>query len=283
MIAPSQSLADILRSYLATHWLAPKTAQQYEVAVTIFHRWHGSTVPLDAMTPELVMRFLRDFSANRSPKTCNDKRQVLLTLCRHAGKPITVPKLREIRRVPTAWSMDDLHKLLLACDRARLWTYASRSVWLPAHWRALILTCYDTGLRIGCLLDAPRSCVDLSRQTLLVPGELQKQRADTLHRLHRQTCETIGSLPPSNLLFPWPMRREQIWVWLGRILEDAGLPTSRRDKFHKLRRTSYSHVYRELGLTAASRHAGHSGDMSAHYLDPTILDQPDAVDVMPRP
>lgn len=283
MIAPSTPLAEVLKDYLDTHWLADRTAEQYRVALSVFEHWHGSPPLIDMITRELLMRFLRDYSKNRSAKTVNDKRQVLLTLCRHAGKPLSVPKLKEVRRTPTAWSLDDLTRLLKACDRARLWSYEHRKMWQPLHWRALVLTCYDTSLRIGCLLFVSRSCCDLTRGTLLVPGELQKQRCDTLHRLHPQTCEVLRKLPPHDLLFPWPMRREQIWVWLGRILEDAGLPASRRDKFHKLRRTSYSHVYRELGPLAASRHAGHTTDMSDHYLDPTILGQPDPVDALPRP
>jgi len=85
------------------------------------------------------------------------------------------------------------------------------------------------------------------------------------------------------MLFPWNHRRNYLQRCFKEILADAGLPNSRRDLFHKIRRTSYTQTYIALGKDAASEHAGHTTDMSAVYLDRTKFDRPRAIDVLPRP
>src|SRR4029077_5622004 len=106
--------------------------------------------------------------------------------------------------------------------------------WTVQHWQALVLTIYDTSLRLGCLLSVARSLVDTDRGFLLVPGESMKGRRDELHRLHPQTCGLIAKLAPDALLFPWPKSRRAIWPDFKKIICAAGLPCTYRDLFHRL-------------------------------------------------
>lgn len=278
------TLAEALRSYLRSRWLKPSTAELYEIAVRLYEHWNDGPTALDAITPDTVMTWMRWLAKTRGAQTVNSKRRALLTIIRSSREFPKVPRMPEIRRAPTAWRPHEMAAILAECDRTELRHRKHRAIWGPMHFRALALQVYDTSLRIGCLLEAKRNACDLHRRALLIPGELMKGRADALHRLSDQTCAAIAALPAHEKLNPWPMRKEQLWKWWGRILARAGLPATRRDKFHRIRRTSYSHVRHKLGPEAASRHASHRVDLSALYYDPTIFeDHPDPLSVLPRP
>jgi hypothetical protein len=262
--------------------VAAGTIHQYSVAVSQWARFRGHAT-IDATAADDAREFLRWLSVRRSARTVNNKRAALLRLWRWGFderlidiEPPRIRKLKEAKRKPTAWRVEEVARLLLACDAAPL-----VRDWTPLHWRALVLTIYDTSTRIGALLDCPRA--SLRGDVLTIPGELQKQCRDTAHRLHPQTLGPLLMLPARELLFAWPVDRREIWPAFGAILRAAGLPDGRRDKFHRIRRTSYSYVVKALGIAAATEHAGHATDLSAIYLDRSILDLPDAVDVLPRP
>jgi len=289
MIAPSLSLHDVLASYIRERYaLAPATAAYYKTMVDGFCRWHGGVVLLNGLSADSLRDYFRACLAAKQPaRTVNDRRQVLLMLWRFAHEkgwkepPPRIPKVREPRRCPTAFSPEEMSRLLRACAGAR--PVGRCPGWSSAHWRALCLVAYDTALRIGALLTVPRKCCDLERRTLFVPGELQKNRMDSLHRLHPQTCEAIAEMPADQLLFPWPYNRREIWKQFRKILRAAKLPDDRRGMFHKLRRTAYTQTYKALGPLAAMKHAGHSTDLSRYYLDVSFLDDVSPVDVIPRP
>ncbi len=221
----------------------------------------------------------------RAAKTVNGRVATVLTLWRWAyargltrRRPEPPNGAKAPKRLPRAWSPEQMLALLAACDAA-----PPRRTWTAAHWRALVLTIYDTGLRIGALTTVPRSCLDESGR-LWVPPELQKGRAETGHKLHPETLAAIAATPRTPLLFRWPLHANELWRrYREDVLEPAGLPSGRRDLFHKIRRTSYTRVYASLGLAAATRHAAHTSDLSAAYLDTTQVRGVEAVDVLPRP
>lgn len=273
--------------------LSEITIEQYRIAVRQFDLWNGEPVMLDQLTEELLIGFLRSRrSEGKSARTVNNSRQVIIMLWRAAYRrrnsdnlrlcPTPAPdtqdvgRLKEVKRMPTAWTLKEMARIISACEAAPV-----RSTWGVWHWRALILTQYDTSLRIGCLLKVERSA--LAGTTLVVPGELQKQSVDTSHQLHQQTIDAIERMPSKRLLFPWPVTRRAIWPELKQILVAAGLPFGRRDMFHRFRRTSYTMVYSILGGARATEHAGHSCDLSDVYLDRTKLSRPSVIDSLPRP
>jgi integrase len=264
--------------------IATGTAEQYRLAVAAFGRWLPRAPAFDAETAAAFPRWLRaSLDAGLSPRSVRNRRQVILTLWRAAwmaGRAEVQPPLvslpKQPRREPEAWTPAEVGRILAACDAAK----ASRG-WGPDHWRGLVLTIYDTAARIGALLSVPRT--EFRDGWLRLPAELQKQRRDTRHRLHPETVVVLESLPTSPLLFPWPLCRERIWLRFGEILDAAGLPHGRRDKFHRLRRTSYTQVYAALGAAAATQHAGHAEDLSRYYLDRRLLDPVCAAERIPRP
>ena len=281
------TLDKILRIYVQHKFgLSANTIQQYRIAVGQFRNWYGK--PVDQLHEQLVLNWLRSISQCRSPRTINNKRQTILTLWRFGFRrglikrqpPINddLPKLREHKRIPTAWSIAEINRLLQACQKVK-----PVRMWDGRHWQALLLVIYDTSLRIGALLQTARLDVS-ARGFLICRAEYQKQTRDTVQRLHPQTLQAIDAMPNHPLLFPWPLHPRAIWRKFRQVLQAAELPATRRDLFHKLRRTSYTIVFEELGQDAASRHAGHSTDQSAAYYDPTWqAGKTQPVDVLPRP
>ena len=133
-------------------------------------------------------------------------------------------------------------------------------------------------------MQTPLRNLDLRRGILIVGADATKGNVEQLHRLGDDTLTLLDSLPRPErlLLFDWPRSPKYLQKCFRRILVDAGLPASRRDLFHRIRRTSYTEVYMALGPDAASQHAGHRSDMSEYYLDRSRLQPQDAIDVLPR-
>lgn len=255
--------------------------EQLSVAVHHFARANGDAVSVDLAAIRTMMRSLQ--TAGRSPRTVNNHARSIMYLCDQGGIDIDRRKLsllREPQRYPTAWTAEQLRSLVQACRTAPV-----QRGWGPDHWEALILTVYDTSLRVGCLMKIPATALLAGECRLLVPGEFQKGGTDTYQTLHPDTSEKLQRLSraDSDRLFPWPYAREELWRRLeSLILAPAGLPHGRRDKFHRLRRTSYTMVAKAFGVEAASRHAAHKQDLSRFYLDRTMIDH-NPLDALPRP
>jgi hypothetical protein len=278
------------RTYLKHQFdVSGGAACQYRISCRMLMDFAGRKIAVSELTDDLLLEWLASLRRqNRSGRTINSKRQAILMLWRFAHRRgehpqpppdiCRVPMARVMKRNPTAWNQNELKMLLMACRTA-----PSCDGWNPNHWTALVLTCYDSGERLGALLKTPAHNLDYNRGLLLVEAEHRKWGEDKVHRLHPSTVAALEKIKASRELFPWPFGVRQIWVRFGKILKAAGLPATRRDKFHRLRRTAYTLVYAKLGPQAASEFAGHQTDLSAFYLDRTFLQAVDPLDALPRP
>ena len=269
--------------------LSAAAAEQYRIALRLLDRWRGTPVLLDELSEDLLLDFLRAYREGRALRTCNGKRQAILTvwqsaansdLCR-APNWRRVPRFREPRRVPRAWTPAEVGKILRACRFA-----APLPGWDWRHWESLVLVIYDTAERLGALLQTPLGNLDRSRRLLMVAAEHRKGATeDRVTLLHQQTVDAIErSLDgPRFLLFPWPFQRRQIWDRFRAILKTAGLPSTRRDLFHRLRRTAFTRAWIDCGREHAIQLAGHRSDLSRHYLDTTQIPDTGTADRVQRP
>ena len=261
-----------------------------QAAVGWFHKANGAVDLAGLSAAHLRAMMRRIVSAGRSARTANNYRAAILRLWENAlgwgwtSRPVPsakeCPRLREPRRMPTAWRPEQVNALVQSCRRQE-----TRRGWSGRHWEALVMTIYDTSLRVGCLLAADVECVDERSRRLNIPGEFHKHRRDTSHVLHTDTVNLLLSLwrpRGSRALFPFPWHKRELWRKFRAIVEGAGLPATRRDLFHKLRRTSYTYVAVRHGVAAASRHAAHLDDLSRYYLDPTFLEAA-PLEALPRP
>ena len=246
---------------------------------------------LTDLTDEQVtsyMQWMLDQGFSRA--TVNSNRSVIIATWRFTYRKKLVDrlpdvdKLKEYRRLPVAWSIEQMGQMLAAC--------ASRpgmvgDIRAADFWPALLLLLFDTGLRLKATLSIERGHVDLDTRWLIVPAENQKQAAEQRFLLSPQTVEAIRLVwePPRRLLFPWPWSEPKIWKQYGKIIAQAGLPNGPKSKFHKLRKTCASHIAKVAGIDAASRQLGHSGEsITKRYVDPTIArSEVDGVVHLPRP
>lgn len=301
---PADTLAGVLARYCRQRLdIKPRSREVMQLSVRQFERWAlsrlGRVLTLEDLTEDLLLDWMAAIkSAGRVARTVNNHRQVALTLWEfgfdeeltaRAPNRRKVRKLKEPKRIPQAWTLDEMGRILHACRTrgrvVRTHRRKGRILWDWRHWLALILTLYDSCHRISAILEVERSQFDPRAGTLRVRAEQVKQNADIVHTLSPETVQALEALPddPSGKLLAWPIARPEIWRSYKKILTAAGLSATRRDAFHKVRRTSYSFVFREQGLVGASRHAGHSTDMSAAYLDPSLLELDDPLKALPRP
>lgn len=266
-------------------------AINYQVALRHLDAYHRVPVQLSELSDDLLLRFLKHLQAqgDQSPRTINNKRAAIRTVWTAAARkglaraPGVIGKFKEPQRIVRAWSVEQVAAIVDASQFApaiKHWDYR--------HWKFLVLVIYDTSHRLQALMQTPKSALTEDGY-LLVRAEHSKHNADKLHKLHAETVAAWRDLPESKsgLLIDWPHSIKEIWPRFKDILKAAKLPATRRDLFHKLRRTSYTYVYALLGTHAASDHAAHTTDLSRAYLDVNLMNQikglPSAIDVLPRP
>jgi len=280
--AAENTVRDLLDAYLRRHVAAsPSWSAQLTATVGQFEAFAGDLAP-DDVTADVVADWLRSLvEAGRSPATVNTRRKCLLLLIGDRD----VPKLPEPERLPEAWTVDQVERLVAECRAVEGFFQANglkRSIW----WSALAITAYWTGARIGALLAVETADVDLAARSMV--ARRRKTRKEKLYWLPDQAVAAVAPLydPARERLFPWPHCRRHLWTVFRGIVERAGLPSSTRgmDLFHRLRRTNVSYTAANGGDDMARRQAGHDSARLTrrHYIDPRIARQESAADVLPR-
>lgn len=288
MSAP-HSLSCLLDEYLRhVPNLAPGTIEQYRIAVRHAERQLGP-IPPSQLRAAHLSELQRQLASSRSPATVNKIMRHLMAVLRfgvgcgwlhHLG----IRPLREPRRLPVVWSLDEL---------AQLWRAASAMPGqiggLPASlcWRLALSLLWDTGCRIGELVRARVSDVWPDRRTWIVPAEHRKGRTcDRLYILHAETAKLIAEslAVPRTQLVPLPMSRKSLYGRFNALLAAASLPSDRQHKFHCLRRTAETYAAANRGIAWAAEAIGHSiGVARRFYVHPQIAGTPSLVDALPRP
>ena len=274
------------------------TKRLYQTTLNNFERFLERPPVADDLTDETVSRYLSWFlDRGRSPYTVNKERSNLLALwrflCRRRGadgQPIVAdwPNVEpEIEPVddPVAWLDHELATLFNA-----LLAVPGMIGKLPAclWWFALHCILWDTGERIRATLRLRWADVDLANGFVTVRALTRKgRRRGMTYKLHPQSIEALKALRPpwasdDDAVFPWPYSLTYVWNRYKKILARAGLPTDRKSKFHRMRKSFAS--WSEVAGLNATELLGHSGrKVTLRYLDPRIVQQKHAADVLFRP
>lgn len=271
-----RTLEEFFRSdYLLVRPLRSSSVHQLTTTLRVLDRWHGRHVRLEQLSAHLVNRFLRDHAVDHAPKTVSRRRGDLLTLWRFAAAmnlvdppPKHIRQVTQPRRIPRAWTRDEMSRMLDAADRAQ--EYYRTGIRIGAFWTVFILLVYDTGLRLSDVLALTLAEV----QTGEFEVAQEKTGEAIICRVQEVTLAAIAkTVPPQReKLLPWPYCREYFWKhWKEHVLLPAGLPVGRKEGPQKLRRTSASHL-EAVAPGAAMRHLGHRtpGLAQQHYIDPRI-------------
>jgi integrase len=282
-------IAEIFQKYKAKQLRggSANTARLYGNTLASFARFLRREPMLSDLTDETVESFLYNTVANGlSPYTANKHRSQINALWTFAHKTKLIDTyplnkaLREPERIPVAWLPSEVEQLLQACANlsGRVGDVPSR-IW----WTSLVHILFDTGERIGAIIQLRRNA--LNDRWLSVPAELRKGKTrDRLFPLQPETVEAVRTLLRSHgdkTLWPWPYGKTYLWNRYGKILEAAGLPSGRKNKFHKCRKTLCSAVARAGGdPTAAMDHS--SPKTTKKYLDPRIVGGEDPSELLRR-
>jgi integrase len=196
--------------------------------------------------------------------------------------------LRRARRVPEAWSVDEIG---LAIDQAYRLVGTVAGVDRGQFWSTLLLVAYYTGWRITAIMSLKIRNFDPTGRTLSADGSTQKHGAEEIRRIPADLANALstvaGGRPPHDWLFDWPFDPNRRWKTLRRhlkkeILTPAGL-NSKRWLFHKIRAAAATAL--ESAGGNPTEFLGHSSPAlyQASYRDPTKLSSPGPDQLLPKP
>lgn len=231
----------------------PETGDLEELAVARFLAWR-----------------LRKMAA---ATTAKDRAQIsaLWGFCSKRKLCETWPAVHRVNvpeRVPEAWLIDEMQRLMAAAasEPGFVGKFPAAAV-----WRALLLLAYDTGERISSMLEL--RCSDVRGLSVIYRAEQRKGRTRDIYReISQETADALAAVrrSPGDFALPWDRHRTCVWRFLKKILERAGLPSDRKCKFHKIRKTTAS--FYEAAGGSAQRLLDHSSPaVTRKYLDPRIV------------
>ncbi len=216
---------------------------------------------VSAITTDFIDKFTTDRMKDAgikgrkiSPATINkDLRYIrlVLNIAHEWGLIARVPRIRFLKqpqRLPTYMSPEHFAAVYTACNVAQE-PSGIPNVATPDWWRALLVTAYMSGWRVGQLLSLKWSDIDLEAKTAITRAEVvgNKGKRDNRIPLHPVVIEHLKRLEGSfsTHVFPWNHERRQLWPEFHRIQEAAiltdGSPMPQAGKngwygFHDLRR-----------------------------------------------
>lgn len=264
---------------------SPNTIRLYVFAIRAFAKFLRRAPIVQDLDADTLATFLSAYhDAGHAPRSVNALRDRLMALARYATDKRLLPEVPDVlpwpepRRLPKAYTLDQVSRLLSACRVAR-----GEVCGLPAgcYWSAVTLVFYYTGIRASACWALEQT--DLEGPLLTVRPETHKPRMELRFVLPDDCLQSLWSIwePRRKLIFPWektPGERYPAW---RRILAEAGLPMGCRDLFQRLRRTSGTLI--EAAGGDGSKHLANSRAVfERHYLDPSIANR-SQITLLPRP
>lgn len=280
---------------------------QYESAIRVVDRYwrsKGNTgaVQVSDLSAELVLgaasALVRDAKCPRSPATANRLIRTIVAIWREAAKragavpvPDDLPEYDVPKRAPVAWSPEELAKVLASAAQEEGYI---GPVPASSWFTALLLFVYWTGARITAVMSTRVAALDPETGTVKIDAEHQKHNADGTYDLPRDLVECLQSFGAEargveTLFGDWPYDRGQVgWRALNRrlqkVLDRAGLPSTRKDKWHKIRRTFATQITARRGIAVAQQMLGHSTmKVTEAYVDPRFVPRPKATEILDAP
>ena len=260
------------------------TTRLYEVGFRKLSRFLGRPALLSDLNDDTVSSYLAAEADYNSMSTVAKEFCQLMAIWRFAVRRqflTTWPELvkpEPSHAIPDAWTREELASLFKAI--AALggdYNGIPESLW----WEGLVRTILDTGERIGALLQTKWD--DLQGEWLTVPATSRKGKlSGKVFKLSERTQEVLQRMRPESkepLIFPWFAVYTSLWDKFGKILDDAGLPSGRRSKFHKIRRTVAT--YYEAAGGNATVLLGHSSrKITEAYIDQRFVKTPQPCDLI---
>jgi hypothetical protein len=269
--------------YAPTQGISERTQVLYAYTIGAFSKHLGRPATIADLNEMAVARFLTARVREKCPATAAKDRAQVRAIWEWAARRAMVPTFPAVRRivvperVPEAWTTEEFRGLLAA---AALEQGTVAGVPAGEYWRALLLFLYETGERIGAVMQLRWE--DVRGRDVVFRAETRKHgRRDTCRTISASCQEAICAIQgDSELVFPWDRVKTQLWYRMGRICKRAGLSNNRRSKFHRVRKTTASY-YEAAGGSAQALLDHSSPAVTRRYLDPRIVKTKAASDILP--
>jgi len=182
--------------------------------------------------------------------------------------------------VPKAYKADELAKLVEAARHRKGLICGKPACW---YWTTKLQAMFQTGERIGAVLELRWSEVDFERNTLTFLAATRKGHRETITRpitadLAKMLATQKGL--PEARVWPWLDDREPLSIYpsLKVLCRTAGVPYK---PFHSIRKSTASYLKR-AGISA-KKQLGHSSEEMAetHYYDEEITGRESNLDYLP--
>ena len=184
------------------------------------------------------------------------------------------------RPVPKAYNAADLAKLVQAARHRKGYIAGKPAAW---YWPTKIQALFQTGERIGAVLELRWEQVDLERHTLTFLAATRKGHRETITSpitpaLAKMLAMHKGA--PGERVWPWLDDRKALSIYpsLKVLCRTAGVPYH---PFHSIRKSTASYL-KKAGISA-KKQLGHSSEQMAedHYYDEDITGRESNLDYLP--
>jgi integrase len=271
------TLIDILQTmYAPMTGVSERTVTLYGYTLRSWAEFLGREPTVDDLEELRVAQFLAHRVREKAPATAaKDRAQIraMWDFCSRRSLCKTwpaVPRIVVPERVPEAWLTEEMKRLLDSASKEPGMVYGFT---MAAVFRAILLVCYDTGERISSVMELKSA--DVRGCNVIFRAEERKgRRRDILREISVETADALLAVHrgPDDTAIPWDKCETYIYNVLKRILKRAGLPTDRRSKFHRIRKTTASYYEAACGSGSAQRLLDHANAKTTKaYLDPRIV------------
>jgi integrase len=182
--------------------------------------------------------------------------------------------------VPKAYKAEELAKLVETARHRKGCVAGKPAAW---YWVTKIQALFQTGERIGAIMQIRWSEVDLERHTLTFLAHTRKGHRETITRpITPQLSKMLATQesPPEARVWPWLDDREMLscYASLRVLCRCADVPYK---PFHAIRKSTASYLKR-AGISA-KKQLGHSSEEMAenHYYDEEITGRESNLDYLP--
>jgi integrase len=182
--------------------------------------------------------------------------------------------------VPKAFHADELAKLVATARTRKGYIAGKPAAW---YWVTKLQALFQTGERIGAILEIRWSEVDLKKHTLTFLAATRKGHRETITRpitpaLANMLATQRGA--PSERVWPWLDDREMLSLY-GSLRVLCRLAGVEYHPFHSIRKSTASYL-KKAGISAKNQ-LGHSSEEMAenHYYDEEITGRESNLDYLP--
>ncbi len=243
-------LRDLLTTYVASHeyGLKESTVNFLSAAIGSYERFLQRRSAITDFNVSEINLFLDWLKLNRKPDTFRTTRGGLLTLWKFAIDqgftsihPNGLRKVRIRRRSPTAWTPEELTKLIQTVSEPNAWSSCRLPSGIPQGiwWESIIRAAYDTGMRLGDLLSASPNQITVMKDAAIIRYVANKTGDEFFRSLRPRTWYAVQQTINCNRKHPsliWPFwKQDTFYDHFTQIVAKAAIRTG---TFRWIRRTS---------------------------------------------